>query len=118
MLLVTGATGHIGRELVRELDAKGAAFRVLARDPARAAGLPGAAECVIGDLDKPATLAPALDRVERLFLLVPGIGIDHTATRSPPRRRPGCAASCTCRRTQSSATRCPRWAAGTTNASR
>jgi len=36
MLLVTGATGHIGRELVRELDARGAAFRVLVRDPARA----------------------------------------------------------------------------------
>ncbi|HEY2673674.1 MAG TPA: hypothetical protein VGJ07_25335, partial [Rugosimonospora sp.] len=29
MLLVTGATGRIGRELVRELDARGAAFRVL-----------------------------------------------------------------------------------------
>src|SRR6185437_6538035 len=39
MLLVTGATGHVGRELVRELDARGAAFRVLVRDPARAAGV-------------------------------------------------------------------------------
>jgi uncharacterized protein YbjT (DUF2867 family) len=78
MLLVTGATGHIGRELVRELDAKGAAFRVLVRDPARAAGLPERAELVVGDLDRPATLAPALDGVERLFLLVPGIGIEHT----------------------------------------
>jgi uncharacterized protein YbjT (DUF2867 family) len=78
MLLVTGATGHIGRELVRELDARGAAFRVLVRDPARAAGLPERAERVAGDLDKPATLVPALDGVERLFLLVPGIGVEHT----------------------------------------
>ncbi|MGI5240662.1 NAD(P)H-binding protein [Dactylosporangium sp. CA-139066] len=77
--MVIGATGHIGRELVRELDARGAAFRVLARDPARAAGLPERVERVVGDLDTPATLAPALDGVERLFLLVPGIGIDHTA---------------------------------------
>jgi uncharacterized protein YbjT (DUF2867 family) len=78
MLLITGATGHIGRELVRELDAKGAAYRVLVRDPTRTADLPQRAERVVGDLDKPATLAPALDGVERLFLLVPGVGIQHT----------------------------------------
>lgn len=78
MLLVTGATGHIGRELVRHLDARGTAFRILVRDPVRAADLPEGAERVIGDLDTPATLAPALDGVERLFLLVPGIGLTHT----------------------------------------
>ena len=78
MLLVTGATGHVGRELVRELDATGTAVRVLVRDPARAAGLPERAERVIGDLDTPATLAPALDGVKQLFLLVPGIGVEHT----------------------------------------
>src|SRR6185437_1948566 len=75
MLLVTGATGHVGRELVRELDARGAAFRVLVRDPARAVGLPERAERVVGDLDQPTTLAAAMDGVERLFLLVPGIGL-------------------------------------------
>jgi uncharacterized protein YbjT (DUF2867 family) len=78
MLLVTGATGHVGRELVRELDATGTAFRVLVRDPARAAGLPERAERVIGDLDTPTTLTPALHGVQQLFLLVPGIGIEHT----------------------------------------
>lgn len=78
MLLVTGATGHVGRELVRELDAKGTAVRMLVRDPARAAGLPERAERVIGDLGRPATLAPAFDGVRQLFLLVPGIGIEHT----------------------------------------
>ncbi|TDD88882.1 NmrA family transcriptional regulator [Actinomadura darangshiensis] len=78
MLLVTGPTGRVGRELVRELDVGGAAFRVLVRDPGRAAGLPERAERVVGDLDRPATLAAALDGVERLFLLVPGTGIEHT----------------------------------------
>ena len=78
MLLITGATGHVGRELVRELDATGAAFRILVRDPARAAGLPERAERVIGDLGTPATLARALDGVQQVFLLVPGIGIEHT----------------------------------------
>jgi uncharacterized protein YbjT (DUF2867 family) len=79
MLLVTGATGHIGRELARELDARGAKFRVLVRDPARATGLPERAERVIGDLGQPATLPPAFDGADGLFLLVPGIGVDHTA---------------------------------------
>jgi uncharacterized protein YbjT (DUF2867 family) len=79
MLLLTGATGHIGRELARELDANNVRFRVLVRDPARAAGLPGRAERVTGDLDQPSTLAPAFDGADGLFLLVPGIGTDHTA---------------------------------------
>jgi short-subunit dehydrogenase len=50
MILVTGATGNIGRELARELDLKGAKLRVLVRDPDRAAGLPDRAERSVGDL--------------------------------------------------------------------
>lgn len=60
------------------LDATGTGFRVLVRDPVRAAGLPTSAERVYGDLDDPATLAPAFAGTEKLFLLTPGIGIDHT----------------------------------------
>jgi uncharacterized protein YbjT (DUF2867 family) len=77
MLLVTGATGNIGRELARELAATGASFRVLVRDPARAAGLPAGAERVSGDLGDPATLALALAGADKLFLLTPGLGTDH-----------------------------------------
>ncbi|MEU0040082.1 NAD(P)H-binding protein [Streptomyces sp. NPDC006333] len=79
MLLVTGATGNIGRELTRELTAKGVKLRVLVRDPARATGLPARAERLVGDLDEPATLTPAFDGVDKLFLLTPGIRIGHTA---------------------------------------
>jgi len=79
MLLVTGATGHIGRELVHELDAKDAEFRVLLRDPARGRDLPRSAQRAIGDLGQPATLAPAFDGVDKVFLVVPGIGTEHTA---------------------------------------
>ncbi|MFC8449825.1 NAD(P)H-binding protein [Kitasatospora sp. NPDC057223] len=79
MLLVTGATGNVGRELVRALDAKDAEIRILVRDPARAAALPARAERVVGDLDDPATLAPAFAGVDGLFLLTPGIGTAQTA---------------------------------------
>ncbi|MEU0968604.1 NAD(P)H-binding protein [Streptomyces sp. NPDC005917] len=78
MLLLTGATGNIGRELVRQLDAQQAEFRIFLRDPARAADLPGRAERVVGDLDEPHTLTAAFHGVDRLFLLPAGIGIAHT----------------------------------------
>lgn len=78
MLLLTGATGNIGRELTRELTTAGVDYRVLVRDNARTATLPPQAEQCRGDLDDPAALARALDGVTALFLLVPGIGLDHT----------------------------------------
>jgi uncharacterized protein YbjT (DUF2867 family) len=80
MILVTGATGNVGSELVRALDAQGAELRLLVRDPSRVAGLPERAQIAIGDWAKPDTLAPAFDGVDALFLLVPGIGTDHAAT--------------------------------------
>ena len=89
MILVTGATGNVGRELTRELDAAGAAFRILVRDPARAAGLPGSAERVRGHLDEPATLAAALADADKLFLLTPGIGTDHAHHASTAARAAG-----------------------------
>jgi uncharacterized protein YbjT (DUF2867 family) len=78
MILVTGATGNIGRELARELDTRGATLRVLVRAPDRAAGLPDRAERTVGDLGEPATLTPAFYGVDKLFLLTQGIGTDFT----------------------------------------
>jgi uncharacterized protein YbjT (DUF2867 family) len=75
--LSPGQPGNIGRELARELDTVGAAFRVLVRDPGRAAGLPASAERVVGNLDDPATLGPAFAGARKLFLLTLGIGTEH-----------------------------------------
>ncbi|ANB04531.1 hydroxylase [Streptomyces ambofaciens] len=67
-VLVTGATGTVGRQVVAELLARGHAVRALTRDPARAA-LPDGAEVVRGDLTEPDSLAPALAGVTGLHLI-------------------------------------------------
>ncbi|WP_067830142.1 SDR family oxidoreductase [Nocardia inohanensis] len=77
MILLTGATGNIGRELVPALAATGAEFRVLVRDPEKVAHLNGTAQVAVGDLNEPSTLTAAFDGIECLFLLVPGVGLDH-----------------------------------------
>jgi uncharacterized protein YbjT (DUF2867 family) len=70
MILITGATGTVGRQTVSQLLAAGAAVRALARDP-ETAGLPGDVEVAGGDLSDPDTLAPALKGVEAVFLVWP-----------------------------------------------
>jgi uncharacterized protein YbjT (DUF2867 family) len=68
MILVTGATGNVGGEVVRRLAADGAPVRALARRP-DAVSLPDRVEVVAGDLSRPETLDDALAGVEALFLL-------------------------------------------------
>ncbi|HZD01010.1 MAG TPA: NAD(P)H-binding protein [Actinomycetes bacterium] len=70
MILVTGATGTVGSEVVRQLVSAGQRPRALVRDPSKARQrLGGQVEHVIGDLDRPETIAAALAGVDRVFLL-------------------------------------------------
>ncbi|HEY0811798.1 MAG TPA: NAD(P)H-binding protein [Pseudonocardia sp.] len=69
MILVTGATGNVGSEVVRRLAVDGAPVRALARHPDAVAVPDGAVEVVAGDLSRPETLDDALAGVEALFLL-------------------------------------------------
>jgi uncharacterized protein YbjT (DUF2867 family) len=71
-ILITGATGTTGGEIVRQLSAQGIAARALTRNPAKAAALPNI-DFVAGDLDDPASLRAAFDGIEALYLnIVPG----------------------------------------------
>lgn len=67
MIVVTGATGNIGRALVARLLADGAAVRALTRDPARA-GLPAETDTVRADLADTSDLTPLLTGADALFL--------------------------------------------------
>ena len=70
MILVTGATGKVGRQLVTQLAAHGTAVRAVARDP-DAAGLPAGVEVVRADLADAGSLAPHLTGIDAAFLLWP-----------------------------------------------
>lgn len=69
MLLITGATGNIGRALVPLLVAAGEPVRVFVRDISRVASFDGGIDVAQGDLDQPDTLGPALGGVNRVFML-------------------------------------------------
>jgi uncharacterized protein YbjT (DUF2867 family) len=69
LILVTGATGTVGRSLILELKTRRAPLRVLTRDPAKARALLGDVDCAVGDLSRPGTVARALEGVEAAFLL-------------------------------------------------
>jgi uncharacterized protein YbjT (DUF2867 family) len=70
-ILITGATGNIGREAVRLLSAAGERVRALTRTPAKAATL-GAAEVAEGDLTDAASVARAMAGAARALVVVPG----------------------------------------------
>src|SRR5690348_4400648 len=70
MILVIGATGTVGREVVADLRDRGQRVRALSRTPEQARTLLGSGvEVVRGDPTDGASLSNALDGVERVFLL-------------------------------------------------
>ncbi|MFC7987018.1 NAD(P)H-binding protein [Streptomyces sp. NPDC057336] len=78
MILVTGATGTIGREVLRGLPA-GVPVRVMAREPSRVVGAPDGTETVAGDYTDPGSLERALRGVRRAFVLTSRVGGDDDA---------------------------------------
>lgn len=69
MILVTGATGTIGLELVEQLLEKNQQIRVFTRDERKVAHFSKPVECVVGDLSQPETLKAAMPGIERIFLV-------------------------------------------------
>jgi uncharacterized protein YbjT (DUF2867 family) len=67
-ILVTGATGLVGRQVVEQLVQRGASVRALVRNPAKA-DFPAGVEIVQGDLLDVDSLRSAFKGVSTLFLL-------------------------------------------------
>ena len=85
--LVTGATGTVGSEIVRQLVDAGHPVRALTRDPARAlaqGNVPEGAEAVRGDLTDPESLLPHLKDTFGLHLITFG-GDDFAPLETGPR---------------------------------
>lgn len=77
MILITGASGNVGSELVQNLVAKGVCVRALSRSDG-ASRLPAGVSAVAGDLNDPSSLSSAFDGADGVFLLpgyadMPGI---------------------------------------------
>jgi uncharacterized protein YbjT (DUF2867 family) len=80
VILVTGASGYVGRRLVPALIAAGCTVRALVRDPARATQ-PTGVEVVTGDVTDPSSLAAACHGVSVVVTLSAA-----TAAPTPPHR--------------------------------
>ena len=77
MILVTGATGNVGAELVRTLAGGGERVRALIRRDADRATLPAGVDAFVGDMNRPETLAGAVDGVSAIHLLSGYEGMDR-----------------------------------------
>jgi uncharacterized protein YbjT (DUF2867 family) len=68
-LLVIGATGTVGKELVEQLTGMHQGVRILVRDPSKVQKDNDLVEVSVGDLDRPDMLLKAMQGIERLFLI-------------------------------------------------
>src|SRR5262245_46262257 len=67
-ILITGATGNIGNQVLWQLPSSGMHIRALVRNP-DSANLPAHVETVAGDLTRPETLDRCMEGIETVFLV-------------------------------------------------
>jgi len=71
MILITGASGNVGREVLKQIAQTGVRVRAAFQSAAKAAVAPSGVEIVIVDFNQPDTLRAALDGIDRVFLVGP-----------------------------------------------
>jgi len=69
MILVTGASGTVGKAVLQEVAKSGAKHRAMYRSAEDAAKALAGTETVVGDFARPQTLANALRNIESVFLV-------------------------------------------------
>ena len=73
MILLTGATGNVGSQVLRRLTARGERVRVLVRDPRRLGSERVRVQIALGDLSDPASFRNALRGVQTVVHLAAAI---------------------------------------------
>jgi uncharacterized protein YbjT (DUF2867 family) len=68
-VLVTGGTGRVGSEVIKELVKRGVSVRALVRKQEASTKMPEGVEVIQGDLLDPISVRKALDGVDKLYLL-------------------------------------------------
>src|SRR6202051_4558107 len=68
-ILVTGGTGKVGSEVIKELVKRNVSVRALVRKQEASTTMPEGIEVSLGDLLDPVTVRKALDGVDKLYLL-------------------------------------------------
>jgi uncharacterized protein YbjT (DUF2867 family) len=81
-VLVTGATGEVGSELVNELLQREAGVRALTRKQRKPDTFPDAVEMAVGDLSDPLSIGEAIKGVDKLFLLIGGENVPVELTQA------------------------------------
>jgi uncharacterized protein YbjT (DUF2867 family) len=71
MILITGASGNVGKEVLRQVAASGAKVRAAFQTANKAARAPSGVEIATVDYNQPETLHTALKGVDRVFLVGP-----------------------------------------------
>src|SRR5215471_15391950 len=71
MILITGASGNVGREVLKQVAQTGVQVRAAFQSVSKAAAVPSGVEIVTLDYSQPETLRTALKAVERVFLVGP-----------------------------------------------
>src|SRR5690242_3983866 len=69
MVLITGATGFVGRHLAQALAARGSSLTALTRSEERRNLLPAGTRVVIGDVNDPNAIDRALEGVDKVIHL-------------------------------------------------
>jgi uncharacterized protein YbjT (DUF2867 family) len=77
-VLVTGATGTVGSEVVKALLQRGADVRAFTREQPKPGTFPSAVEIALGDLRDPVSVAEAMRGVDELFLLIGNVADEFT----------------------------------------
>ena len=71
MILITGGSGNVGKEVLKQIVPTGANVRAAFQTVTKAAAAPSGVEIVTMDYNKPETLQAALKGIERVFLVAP-----------------------------------------------